>query len=114
MFIDWVEFVKERQDIINVLYVDEAEIGKCYDVTEYAFVLVDDDDTRFHFSSATALIFVGDLDNCGVWVHEFTEMVLIQILHDWGLPWRNDVKFGRSKRRIPHVIASIIESGIRW
>jgi len=111
--IDWVKFVIERQKIIDSLYID----GKCYDVTEYAFMTSDSfesDDTRFHFSSATALIYLGHIDNCRVWVHEFTEMALIKLLNEWGEQWRSEIRFGKRRQRIPHILASLTEFGVKW
>lgn len=101
--IDWVKFVIERQEKIN---------GKVYDATEYVFLSskkFKSRDSRFHFSSATALICPEDINDLGFWIHEFTEMALIKLLDSWEEPWRNCILFEKCEQRIPHIIAFLIE-----
>lgn len=97
----YVEFVCARQKLRK---------EKSYDVFEYAFFSNKEiTRSRFHFSSATALISPKDINILGVWVHEFTEMALVELLNDWEEPWRKEIKFEKYNERIPHIIAFLVE-----
>jgi len=46
------------------------------------------------------------VENCGFWVHEFTEAKIIQILVRWRKPWNKLVRFDGFKTTIiPHIIS---------
>jgi len=98
-----VEFVCARQ---------RRREKKSYDIFEYAFFSNDEIKTsgsRLHFSSATALISPKQIGNLGMWVHEFTELTLIEILNEWRKPWRNNTTFKNRPEfkltTIPHFMA---------
>lgn len=82
---------------------------KCYDIFYYEFFCSKDikpTDAGQHFSSWVCLVAPSLLNNCGFWLHEFTEMTLAQILERWGLPWQNRIEFkGYKSATICHFIA---------
>ena len=54
------------------------------------------------------------INNCGFWVHELTEATITQVLCDWGIEWRNSLKFkGFKPTSITHLISPFGENNGR-
>ena len=81
----------------------------CYDMTQYEFYCtteINPPASGEHWASWTCLVAPQLVGNCGFWVHEFTEMSIIQILNRWQMPWRNRIEFAGFKRAtVCHLIA---------
>jgi len=84
---------------------------KSFNAHDFAFYSGDEikgNESRFHVSSRVFVVPKQQINNCGFWIHEFTELSIIGLIESEGLDWRRFInwkKYGFKSTIISHIIS---------
>lgn len=84
---------------------------RTFNAYNYIFLSTDEvkkNESRFYISGRMFVISPKQINNCGFWVHEFSELSIIGLIESEGLDWRRFIdwkKYGFRSTIVSHIIS---------